>query len=535
MKDDTGHTSGAAPGGPSPRGGSSAGLGTPGSGASNSGTPSPGPTLDQIFRRTAQRKPDALALVDPSDKMRVTGASPLRLTYAQTDRAISAMAQALVQGSLPVGSIVGLQLPNTVDMVIALLGVLRAGCIAALLPQLWRQADLVDGLNRVGARAVIASGMIDTVSHGDLVLNAAVEVFSIRYVGGFGAHLPEGLTPLDAIFTAAEATHPMRAAEDARLPAIITFDTVAEGRRAVPRNHMQITAGGLAVALESGMPQDGAILAAVPLTSFAGLACGLMPWLLSGETLVLHQAFDDAVLRQQMATENCVTAVLPAPVALRLEEAGAFVAADQLAQVVGLWRNPEQVAASAPWPHTRAGFTDVYAFGEAGLFAATRDAEGAVVPVKPGAYTAPRALAGASVVGETLVTPKGTLGLRGPMVPVMAYAPPRPVDQSFTPSVVQDYVDTGYAARKDKATGLLTISAPPSGLINVGGYRFRADDLRQWGQDLGGGAMLTGLPDRLAGHRLAGRAVDNPRARAALTELGLNPLITDAFRDRAGV
>ena len=41
---------------------------------------------------------------------------------------------------------------------------------------------------------------------------------------------------------------------------------------------------------------------------------------------------------------------------------------------------------------------------------------------------------------------------------------------------------------------------------------------------------LIGL--RRIGHRLAGRAQDNARAREALAELGLNPLMVEAFRDR---
>jgi len=45
--------------------------------------------------------------------------------------------------------------------------------------------------------------------------------------------------------------------------------------------------------------------------------------------------------------------------------------------------------------------------------------------------------------------------------------------------------------------------------------------------------MLTALPDQLNGFRLAGRAGDNSRAREALGELGLNPLMVDAFRDRS--
>jgi hypothetical protein len=95
-----------------------------------------------------------------------------------------------------------------------------------------------------------------------------------------------------------------------------------------------------------------------------------------------------------------------------------------------------------------------------------------------------------------------------------------------------DHVDTDYAARLDRSTGAIYITAPPSGIMAVGGYRFLSQDLQEWARRLGQGALLTALPDRLSGHRLAGRAQDNARAREALAELGLNPLMVEAFRDR---
>src|SRR5947199_9133090 len=100
-----------------------------------------------------------------------------------------------------------------------------------------------------------------------------------------------------------------------------------------------------------------------------------------------------------------------------------------------------------------------------------------------------------------------------------------------------DYIDTGYAARIDRGTGAVCITAPPPGVMAVGGYRFLAQDLEAWAKRLGQGALLTALPDRISGHRLAGRAQDNARAREAMLELGLNPLMAEAFRDlrsRAG-
>jgi hypothetical protein len=176
----------------------------------------------------------------------------------------------------------------------------------------------------------------------------------------------------------------------------------------------------------------------------------------------------------------------------------------------------------------------IYLFGEAGLFGARRSADGAPAPILPGRQGARREVPGSSIAGEVFLTPKGTLALRGPMVTAAAYAPPLPPSGSLVAQPApRDFVDTEYAARLDRSTGAICITSPPSGIMAVGGYRFLSGELQEWAKRLGQGALLTALPDRLSGHRLAGRAQDNARARAALNELGLNPLMVEAFRDRA--
>jgi hypothetical protein len=490
------------------------------------------PTLDGLFRRTLARQPDVLALVDPTDKMRVVQQVPKRLTYAQADQSISALAAHFVDAGLPANSVVAVQLPNTVEFMLTVLAAHRAGLVVAVLPQLWRQAELTTALNRTGARAIVTTSRIDGVNHADLAMNAAAEAFSIRHVFGFGTDLPEGMASLDAVLVA----HPVEApvvAQDARRVAIISFDVTTDGFRAVPRTHLNLIAGGLAVFLESGMPQGAKMMSALSPSSFAGVASSLLPWLLSGGTLALHHPFDNNVLEQQLITFDCDVLVAPAPLAQRLAESGVITRARQLRHVIGLWRAPEQVASSPTWPSEQAILTDVYLFGEAGLFGGCRTADGLPIAILPGPHGAPRAIESSSVAGEILLTPKGTLGLRGPMVPVLAYT--QSADPSHALIAVEpvDYVDTGFAARLDRNTGAICITAPPSGIMAVGGYRFRAEDLQEWAKRLGQGAMLTALPDRLSGYRLAGRANNNARARDALTELGLNPLMVEAFRDRA--
>jgi hypothetical protein len=486
--------------------------------------------MEGLFRRTLARKPGALALVDPADKMRVTGQAPRRLTFAQADRDISALAAHFAEAGLPPNSIIAIQLPNTVEHVLTILAAQRAGLIVALLPLLWRHAELTVALNRIGARAIVSSSRIDGVSHADLAMNAAAEVFSIRHVCGFGMDLPEGMVSLDDVIRSGADNAPILAAE-ARQAAMISFDVTAQGLLAVPRTHLNVIAGGLSVFLESGFPQDVVILAAQTLSSFAGIASAVMGWLLSGGTLVLHHPFDGDVLEQQLVEPGCHVLVAPAAVAMRLAED--FPHAPNLRHVVALWRAPEQVASSIAWPHRDVELTDVYLFGEAGLFGARRLSEdGTPAPIMPGTYGAPRRDEQSPIAGEIVLTQAGTLGLRGSMVPLPAYVAAA-ADELRAPAPPPSYVDTGYAARLDRTSGAVCITAAAPGLMAVGGYRFLADDLHAWSKRLGDGAMLTALPDRLSGYRLAGRANDNARARRALADLGLNPLMVEAFRDRA--
>ena len=494
--------------------------------------PTASPTLDTLFKRNLARQPDALALVDPPNKQRITGQPPKRLTFAQADRMISALAAHFIESGLPSNSVIAVQLPNTIEFALTVLAAFRAGLVVAVLPLLWRQSELTMALNRTAARAIVTASRIDGVVYSDIAMNAAAEAFSIRHVCGFGSDLPEGMASLDnAIFRESLTTRAV--IQDGRKAALISFDVTSDGFRPVPRAHLGLIAGGLAMSLESDVPQGAKVLSAFSPMSFAGLASSLSVWLLSGGTLVLHHPFDDEALEQQINEQACDTLIAPAQLALRLGEIDMDARLPGLRNVIGLWRAPEQVASSPPWLSQQATLTDVYLFGEAGLFGARRMADGVPAPIMPGPHGAPREVQGSSIAGEILLTPKGTLGLRGPMVTPAAYAPPAPPADSLVAQPPRDFVDTDYAVRLDRTSGAICITATPSGIMAVGGYRFLSHDLHEWAKRLGQGALLTALPDRLSGHRLAGRAQDNARARAALTELGLNPLMVEAFRDRA--
>jgi hypothetical protein len=507
-------------------------------------TAAPGPpgqnrvTIDDIFRRVAQRRPGALALADPPNRATFTDGAPRRLTFAEADRMVTAIAARLRQMGLSTDAIVGIQLPNTVENILAILGVMRAGMIAAPLPLLWRRADTIAALARIGGKALITCGHVGAFNHCQFAMRVAAEVFSIRYVCGFGSNLPDGVVPFDDLFTA-EKVDPVPPLDrdglgnPAAHVAAITFDVGEGGVVPVARNHLELLAGGLGVLLESRLAQESILLSTVAPASFAGLCLTLLPWLLSGGTLLLHHPFDAAVLVSQWrGEERCGALVLPGPVAFCLADAGVFSATGP-ACVLASWRSPEQLSSSRLWRARDTALVDISVFGEAGLIAGSRGPSGRPVPLPLGPVVAPRGGTGAVLVAELVQTGLCTVGLRGPMVPHHTF-PPGAERAGFPHFAIESggVVDTGYLCQVDTGTKTALVTGPPSGIVSVGGYRFPLADLQDVVGRVDSKASLVTLPDPLLGHRLIGNAADRHMIQATLNAVGLNPIAVSAFHDR---
>jgi AMP-binding enzyme len=386
-------------------------------------------TPDDLFRRAVARRPDAIALIDPPNRERFTDFPARSLTYAQADHVISAIAGRLHRIGLRSDAIVALQLANSVECVLTFLAVLRAGMIAMPLPLLWRRADITTALSRAGASALIVSGRIGAYDQLDDALQAAAETFHLRFVCGFGQMIPDGVVALSDLFTtetpdllppAAERPYPPGSA--AHL-AVITWDVGADGSIPVARSHAELAAGGLAVLLESRLKQDATILTTLTMSSFAGLATALLPWVLGGGTLALHHPFDPDTFVDQQRSLNLDAAILPGPLVSPLLEAGSLMVGAGLSRVVAVWPAPDRLSRAPAWRETTTDMIDVQVFGEIGLIAARRG-PGARVGVVPfGPVAVPRGAQGGVIVGEVRATAGGTVAMRGPMVPRSPFPP----------------------------------------------------------------------------------------------------------------
>ena len=96
------------------------------------------------------------------------------------------------------------------------------------------------------------------------------------------------------------------------------------------------------------------------------------------------------------------------------------------------------------------------------------------------------------------------------MVPTQAFPPG--AAQGYAPFLAPDrpgLVDTGFACRRELDANTLIVTAPPAGILAVGGYRFCKRALEAAVAALDAGATIVG-PARCAARRAAGRQRPRP-------------------------
>jgi hypothetical protein len=489
-------------------------------------------TLDILFRRAGVRHPERLALVDPPDRERIASGAPRALTFGEADRAISALAGRLRASKLQTDAIVAIQLGNTVESVISMLAVLRAGMIAAPLPLLWRERDIVAALGCVGAKAIITASRIGAERHAEIAMRAAAELFCIRHVCAFGTDVPDGVAPLDDVFRHGpdKFVHPpARPGNASAHVALVTFDVTADGLLSLARHHGALVASGLAIMQEAALGPEADIVSAIVPGSFAALALSVVPWLLGGGTLHLHHPFDAEVFAHQCAAIGAGMIVAPGPALAGLSATSA--SDDSGHTIAALWRAPERIGSTAPW-QGKAPLVDISAFGELGFVARRRSIGAFPVLLPDGAVTAAAPGTDAPAAIETRRSAGGTLLLRGAMLPAANFPAAAEQSDSRLSIDAEGFVDSGFVCGHDPERAALVITAPPAGIGSVGGYRFRGQATEDSVATVDPEATIAALPDAMLGQRFAGSAHNADEMASALAAHGINPLIAGAFRSR---
>ena len=483
-------------------------------------------TLDAVFRRNVLIRPGALALADPSDRAIFSGGVPRRLNYAEADVAITKLARQLKSLGLPDQAIVAIQLPNTVEAILTILAVLRAGLIAVPIPMLWRRSDLVTALREISARAIVTMTHLGDNRHAEIACEAAAELFTLGFPCAFGVDLPDGVIQLDldahAPFGERDLIPPAHL-QSADTVAIATFDAAPQGPFAVGRTHSQWLAAGLAVLLEARIASGDTIVSTLSIASLTGLAGAFVPWLLSGGTLQLVHGFSPQAIRLVPAGAHLVAPAAALNSLANTESEG-------FASVVAVHRGPESLGLDLSQLKCDA-IADLQVFGEIGLTALSRIAKVMPSPIPLGAISAPIESPDAPIVVETKRLADGTLALRGSMVPDRLFPASARANTTQLEFDVDGFVRTNLRCHAVGSSGLVIESAP-DGIVTIGGLRYGLDDLTARIASVSPDAKISFVRNTVLGTRLTIKSSNPSAVTKALDEAGLSSLIIEGVKER---
>jgi mycobactin salicyl-AMP ligase len=478
-------------------------------------------TAEGLLRRRAEQRPDVTALGDPPNVAALGLGEPRSFSYRQADNAVDRLASDFIALGLVPGDIIAAQLPNLASGPLTLLAAWRAGLTVAALPMLWREHEIGAACLEIAPKALIGISHFGGERHAERLCAVAANNLSVRFVLGFGRDLPDGVASLDGAIAAGSATlEPAVRANGGKGPALITF-TARPGFPHLPvtRGEDELLTQGAMTVLALSLDRKDVILNPYPLTGPAGLALGLMPWLIAGGTLVQHHPFDYAVFLEQLLATGVTVTALPSPVLAELDKGGVLRRPTcHLRRLGTVWPSPELAAPPPPFDGAASLLFDLYPVGDLAALVLRREARNRPEPIPSGAVHLDEN-GGDAVFVETKIAPSrddegyGELLLRGPIVP-RAPAGILAADQA-------GFVSTGLRAKLDDAGGMGLTLKGDTELRRHGGMAIAVSELDDLYRSFPGflDAACFLLPDPVVGDRVFAAVLPRPGELVLLEEL----------------
>ncbi len=253
---------------------------------------------------------ERLSLVDPTDRIQIDGQMPRSLTWGEVDDEVRRVSAALFAAGIRRGSVVGIQLPNTVDLPIALVAVARLGAVVCPFPVQYRRHELQQMCSLAGVQVFFTA-----------------ELAVKRTLAADAAELIDMVPSLTSVLTAqdlAAVTDEQRAASDdyaegldltSADPVTIVWTSGTEGfPKGVPRSYGEWEVLGTACSQSPRVGSEDVLLNPFPMVNGGGLAGMFLPWLLHGCALVQHHPFDIEIFCKQIEQHRVTYTCAPPPV-----------------------------------------------------------------------------------------------------------------------------------------------------------------------------------------------------------------------------
>lgn len=182
--------------------------------------------FDTLLRALAAGRGYDAALRDPPGRQGWSDAIPGSLSFGQLETRVDQLARLLAINRAQPGARVAILAPLGPEAIISVLASLRAGLSPLLLPLHGNELELLRLIEASEAVMAIGVSRVGTMRPLLMLRELAVRAFGTRFVGGFGAQVPDGIAPLDLLMTSA-TLHPLPEVEQRMAFQVVDAATLA--------------------------------------------------------------------------------------------------------------------------------------------------------------------------------------------------------------------------------------------------------------------------------------------------------------------
>jgi acyl-CoA synthetase (AMP-forming)/AMP-acid ligase II len=276
-----------------------------------------GATWLDLFAGHVADWPDRISLVDPANRAAITHTAPRSLTWREADTEMRQLARALHRAGVRADDVVGVQLPNGVELAIAYLAVASLGAITCPFPVQYAQHELSQMGTMAGLGAFVTVERVGRHRLADQAAALTGDIPTLTSVLAWGSDLPQGVVRLDEDLTSTSGDSAYRdyvAGLSIHPNDCVTlcWTSGTEGvPKGVPRSHGDWQAISLGTISTPRLTSDDVLLNPFPMVNAGGMAGMFLPWLVLGARLVQHHPFDIDVLLAQIQTEKVTYTCAP--------------------------------------------------------------------------------------------------------------------------------------------------------------------------------------------------------------------------------
>ncbi|MBL8629313.1 MAG: acyl--CoA ligase [Rhodospirillaceae bacterium] len=266
-------------------------------------------TIEDMFQACLKAAPNQIALIDAPNRASFAYGEPRTLTFTQIDQTASNLAADLFRHGVRKDSVVVVQLPNIVEIVIAFLACARLGAIVSPIMLAYGERDVRRIVNHLRPTCFLTLAMFKGQSPSGIAMRICGEAVGFATtVLTLGEPHSDKPTHITDLLSLTPDLAPMRAyLKELRVDAndIVTMHWTSGTTgdpKCVPRSINNWHATGTCCTDAGGLQHGDRILAPMQMVHTAGYSGLFMPWLETQGTLVLHHPFDMNIYLDQLET-----------------------------------------------------------------------------------------------------------------------------------------------------------------------------------------------------------------------------------------